>query len=98
MNFPGITGVDEMQLQQFEIYPNPVSDNRVNIRFAEKLKGSLLVTDLAGRVVLDEKLDVADGEILEIVLPQLNNGLYIFNVAGENGFHKSKMVSVVQRN
>ncbi|MBS1928997.1 MAG: T9SS type A sorting domain-containing protein [Chitinophagaceae bacterium] len=66
------------------IYPNPITTNKFNILFDEKADGnySVVLSDLAGRVILTRKVSITKGgQLQSINVPaNLARGMYMVNV------------------
>jgi bacillolysin len=74
----------EMSSEDMTVYPNPAKDKlNVNFTAAEAGTTSVSITDLMGRVVMQQEISVEEG-MNTIALP-LNYmpGLYFLNVAGQ---------------
>ena len=72
----------DVGISNFVAGPNPATDN-INIQFdAAGISGAnVLITDLAGRVVLQNDLNVADGQNrATIPVSSLTNGLYLLRL------------------
>jgi len=65
--------------QQFNIYPNPIDKDFLNIQFSQKPSEALKVQifDMEGRVVLDKK---QNSELKNIDVSNLIQGVYLFKV------------------
>ena len=75
-------------------YPNPSKDV-VNVTLNENGKGKLLVTDMAGRIVSTQALDVANGQFSTNV-SGLTTGNYLFSVVFDNGKTSRFNIAVVK--
>ncbi|MFT5778327.1 MAG: hypothetical protein ACI837_001283, partial [Crocinitomicaceae bacterium] len=64
-------------------YPNPAKDI-VTISIETTEGGTIVVTDLAGKVVMTDALSFANGNAV-VNIADLESGLYIFNVTLDNG-------------
>ena len=73
-------GILETNTVAASVYPNPAKDV-VTIAFnGFNGDAQLTVTDLAGKTVINKNVTVtADGQ-LKVNVPELNNGMYIFNM------------------
>ncbi|MDA3867866.1 MAG: T9SS type A sorting domain-containing protein, partial [Salinivirgaceae bacterium] len=68
---------------QIETYPNPVSGELYFRNASEKpIDGFVNLNDMAGRVVLHQKLDVRVGEIGQISTIGIAPGIYVLSVEG----------------
>ncbi len=78
---------------QVSAFPNPTTDN-VTISAAAEGNASLNVTDVSGKVVLTNNLDLSTGNV-NVNLSSLEAGMYIFNVTFENG--KTSQFNIVKK-
>jgi len=92
---PNYTGIDSPEIfktKNFSVYPNPVK-NRIHVSFqgrkAEQV--NFLISDLQGRILQSNTVEVAPGEnaIRLPVQSEIRNGIYVLKVVG-NGFIGSK--------
>ncbi len=87
--------VQEMEPDQSHItlYPNPVHTD-LTIGFTNEIRGKVTVRiiDLMGREIFEKSIENANGKRLIISIPQINSGLYITNVNGENFNYSSKLI------
>lgn len=78
---------DPLGLAEAEItataFPNPTKDI-VTVKLNENGKGKLLVTDMAGRIVSTQALDITNGQF-STNLSGLTTGNYLFSVLFDNG-------------
>ena len=74
-------------------YPNPTNDN-VTVNLNEKENGTIVVTDLTGKVVFNNALSLMNGQAT-VNMSNLQSGMYIFNVTLENG--KTSQFNVVKK-
>ncbi|WP_210490760.1 T9SS type A sorting domain-containing protein [Rufibacter aurantiacus] len=78
------------------VYPNPVTDGRVSIRFQDQVKGSATVrlVDLSGRVLHAQEVASVEGEIaLNLTNLNLKAGIYLISV-NANGQNTTQRVMV----
>ena len=80
---PASVGLSELASFGASAYPNPTTGN-VSITVSEKGNGTVVVTDLAGKVVLTTSADFGNGQA-SVSLNGFHSGVYIFNVTMENG-------------
>jgi hypothetical protein len=81
MNF---TGLNENDLSEIHVYPNPASD-KITLTVRESLLGeSIVIVDQAGRIVLEST--VSEVETL-LNVGQLTKGLYYIRI-GNSGYRK----------
>ena len=74
--------VDEFNTNDYKVYPNPTSDLlyiKTSKSFGEVV---ITLTDLNGRLVFSKKANLFD--IVELEINQLQSGLYILNIKGQN--------------
>jgi len=74
--------VDEFNSNDYKIYPNPTSDLlfiKTSKSFGEVV---MTLTDLNGRLVFSKKVNLFD--VVELDINQLQSGLYILNIKGQN--------------
>jgi hypothetical protein len=87
--------VQEIEPDQSHItlYPNPVHTD-LTIGFTNEIRGKVTVRiiDLMGREIFEKSIENANGKRLIISIPQINSGLYITNVNGENFNYSSKLI------
>jgi hypothetical protein len=74
-------------------YPNPANDN-VTIELASEGTANLVVTDLSGKVVMNNAVSFLNGTT-KVNLDGLDSGMYVFNVTLENG--KTSQFNVVKK-
>lgn len=74
---------------KFDIYPNPIQNNRFTLRLNENISNTVTwqLLDLQGRCLMHGETDLNEQEI---VLTGLRSGLYTLSVTGanKNGFKK----------
>lgn len=80
---PASLGLDEVNAFGAKAFPNP-ANNDVTIVVTENGQGSIVVTDIAGKVVLSTSANFANGQA-NLSLAGFESGVYIFNVTMENG-------------
>jgi hypothetical protein len=71
----GLLGVDEFDINNFSIYPNPVTDN-LNIRSSSTVN-AITVYDILGKLVLEDNPNAISPSINMSVL---NSGIYLVKV------------------
>ncbi len=74
-------------------YPNPANDN-VTIELASEGSANLVITDLSGKVVMNNAVNFLNGTT-KVNIDGLDSGVYVFNVTFENG--KTSQFNVVKR-
>lgn len=80
---PASVSIGELTGLIASAYPNPTT-NSVKISVSEKGNGSIVVTDLSGKVVLTTAADFSNGQS-SLSLAGFEAGMYIFNVTLESG-------------
>ncbi len=86
-------GIMENNTVSGTAYPNPTNDN-VTVSLNEKENGSIVVTDLTGKVVFNNALSLMNGQAT-VNMSNLQSGMYIFNVTLDNG--KTSQFNVVKK-
>lgn len=89
------TGIDEIQSDEFTIFPNPTV-NSITIQF-DNLKnstGELMIYDASGRVVRVDKLSNENSSLNQTIidLSGIENGIYYCNLVSENFSHTKSFV------
>jgi len=74
-------GIDELVLQQLQVYPNP-STGSINVNFNNITIQSVDIADLNGRVVNSLKVN---SKSVEMDLSTLQNGVYLMSISTEKG-------------
>lgn len=100
-SIPVVTGLldwglwDNENNLQFQVYPNPLTSDRLHIRLAEATNRPtvLSVCDLTGKVLLQQNNLRGLNEIV-LNLAHLSAGVYLVKVQGENLFGVKKVVVV----
>lgn len=86
---PEITDIDDTvsDVNGIEIYPNP-TDGLLYIRSNNTIN-KVIVTDLTGKVILDE---IGGSNEVEIDLSSNDQGMYLLNIVTDNDFYVEKVV------
>ena len=86
---PEITDIDDAvsDVNGIEIYPNP-TDGLLYIRSNNTIN-KVIVTDMTGKVILDE---IGGSNEVEIDLSSNAQGMYLLNVVADNDFYVEKVV------
>ena len=74
------------ELSSFKLYPNPVK-NRLNFSPTGFGKTKITITDVTGKIVLNDKIYLNQG----LDVSNLNHGVYILTVNGQSNFRFIKM-------
>jgi hypothetical protein len=85
--------VGETSFIDGKAYPNPANDN-VTIELAGEGSANLVVTDLSGKVVINNTVAFLNGKT-KVNIDGLDSGVYVFNVTLENG--KTSQFNVVKK-
>jgi len=85
--------VGETSFIDGKAYPNPANDN-VTIELAGEGAANLVVTDLSGKVVMNNAVSFLNGTT-KVNMDGLDSGMYVFNVTLENG--KTSQFNVVKK-
>jgi hypothetical protein len=83
MEFDGLVGINENAAAVVGVYPNPMS-NEVKLQTAEAGNATVVVSDISGKVVMNENVSFANGTVT-MNTSKLESGMYIFNIAFANG-------------
>ena len=89
--YGALLGINEVEESGPSLYPNPVINNLVYIRFGQELSLSMRVLDRSGKQVLDQLLHrESTKEPYFISLDQLPSGLYLIQLVDgkEIAYHK----------
>lgn len=86
-------GIFENSAIEGTVYPNPAND-AVNISINAEGDANLIVTDISGKVVMNNAISLLNGKS-KVNIASLETGVYIFNVVLENG--TSSQFSVVKK-
>ncbi len=86
-------GLDDEATVSGNAFPNPASDV-VTVSVDATGDGNLVITDISGKVVMNESVTLVSGRTT-VDLSNLENGLYIFNMTLDNG--KTSRFNVVKK-
>jgi hypothetical protein len=90
---PASLGLFESKTMTASAYPNPAT-NDISIAISGKGNGTIIVTDLSGKVVANRSADFNTG-LTSMNISAFDAGMYIFNVTLENG--ESAQFNVVKK-
>lgn len=78
-----VVGIDELSTDgQFQLYPNPVTDNLLVVfEGTEQLYGSVIITDLSGRILSESKKQFSSNETFSV--SELSPGVYFITFNGD---------------
>jgi len=82
-----LSSVSDVKINQFEIYPNPVSET-LNLKLNEQ--SDVQIMDNEGNVYI-ENLDLNEG-VHNVNLSDLKSGIYLVVISAESGTQTEKMV------
>ena len=88
--------IDQVEaiLNTLKVYPNPVTNgNILNVKFSGHLSADIHLYDVAGKLILTNKIDSLNHQKLE--LNQIPNGIYFLKI-GINNMTVTKKVVVMQ--
>jgi hypothetical protein len=76
------------------VYPNPVSNNQINIRFATSLNDNIAVAvyNIQGAKVFDSKFAVSGSTLNFSINNRLSSGTYILEVVTNGARHTEKLL------
>ena len=78
-----LLGLNDKSIVNGKAFPNPTNNN-VTISLEANGAGNLTVTDISGKIALNQSISLVNGRT-SVDLSNLDNGVYIFNVVLENG-------------
>jgi len=95
--FNSSEAADKLNVLDFLVYPNPVTDNYVNVAFKSDLDNDWVNIEwmsIDGRVVYSkEKLDViTDGCLFKVDIPKLKKGVYFLKISTPTSAGVGKVV------
>lgn len=76
-------GIEEAGAIDATVYPNP-TNGEIAIKLASNENATLVVTDMAGKVVATTTLSFASG-VANFSTDGFENGMYLFNLTTDNG-------------
>jgi hypothetical protein len=87
---------DISSVENFTVSPNPVVENKtitINLTSTNQLNATVKINNVAGQVVLSEKMRFETGVNAKYLnINTLNKGLYILTIEAENGVLNKKLV------
>ena len=87
-----ITGIDDIVVEHFNIYPNPAAGNTININVDDpKTIEGLMIINGSGQVVKTEKLTSRNNTV---DISDLTNGIYIVKIACKNSSYQIEKLIV----
>lgn len=80
---PNFAAIEENKKLAVEAYPNP-TNSALTVQIPTNGKGTLVITDLSGKEVAKERINVMN-KTLNTNVDKLTSGAYIFNIQFDNG-------------
>ncbi len=65
-----------------KVFPNPVSDKRINVELSNQAIQELRITNIAGSVVFSKKFQMPVGRF-QVFLADVPNGVYLLRVTSD---------------
>jgi hypothetical protein len=78
---------------EVRIFPNPVTDKRVNIELADQSIQEIRITNIAGSVVYSKRF-LAQVTKHQIVLENVPNGVYLMRVISDGNLSRTSKLMV----
>ena len=86
------SGINEATDNSFKVYPNPASTD-FNIGFASTInEGSVRITDIQGRVILQENINNVDFHSINV--SGLENGFYFVTINADGKTQTEKLTVI----
>lgn len=87
--------VIDLDAARFSVYPNPATDQLfIEVSNAQS-NYFLQMFDMSGRVVFSRNFNAAsEGAMTVVSVNELNNGLYLLSIQGENGIQNTQRIIV----
>ena len=80
-------------ISSFNIYPNPISDNYLNLIYDNSSDNTELnIFDITGKNVFNKLFEGNGFQLRSINLPNLNNGIYIVSLCSKGSVLQKKLV------
>ena len=89
------TSISELQsdISNFEIYPNPITDNNLTVVFDISSDISELnIFDITGKNIYNEIFNSKGFQAKSISIPNLNNGIYVVTLSSKGSIFQKKLV------
>lgn len=86
-------GNENSGILEVRIFPNPVTDKRVNIELADQAIQELRITNIAGSVIYSKRFQ-APVTKHQIVLENVPSGVYLLRVISENNLTRTSKLMV----
>ncbi len=70
-----------------KIYPNPVSDKKLNVQFTNIPKGKYLIqlSEIQGKAVMQKEVNIAGSQTEDLYVASVSAGTYLVRVVNEKG-------------
>jgi hypothetical protein len=80
------------------IYPNPVSDKKLNIQFNNLVKGKYVIqlNDMEGKTIMQKEVNISGSQTESLYVSSISAGMYalrVINEKGENIYNNKVIVS-----
>jgi len=86
------TAVNQVKKTEAKFFPNPVSENIINIEFEHPLKiNSIVIINMSGKQYKIEKYETENNEV-KLFIPDLANGEYILKINSSSGTLSRKII------
>lgn len=87
------SGIDEINRDKMEIFPNPVVNGNCTLRLPNNYKGkcTLILTDLMGKTLFSEIIMIDPVNDYDLHLPNNLKGLFILSIETQNGTTAQKL-------
>lgn len=87
------SGNDFSGMFEVRIFPNPVTDKRVNIELTDQSIQELRITNIAGSVIFSKRFQTPVNKH-QIVLENVPNGVYLIRVVSESNLSRTSKLMV----
>jgi ELWxxDGT repeat protein len=96
MYLPGITAVDEHTTENFNVYPNPVTNGTITLTMDENMKGaySFQLLDISGKIVYTRMLQALPAARIPVQLPGVKPGIYFLRLTDSKQFSQTRKISI----
>jgi hypothetical protein len=94
INIGSLASVDELNADNFSVYPNPATD-KVNVAFeAQNGTYEISIVDLTGRILMTKSLTNVNGsQVVELPVDNIANGNYLVSIV-KDGLNFTQKVTV----
>lgn len=86
-------GVNDIELESFKVYPNPVKDRLIINSPYLNSEAYLMVFDMSGKVVINERLKQT-GLQTEIDMSDLSSGIYTIQIVNGKNIQSNKFIKI----